>query len=163
MCIVVEFLSIKLNFNVDHFNWPVFIVYCFLVRVRVFVRVCVDACVFSFLRVFVFSFINSQPSSNLEQIYWCLRYQRFPVNSGLILHVFRWLFSKSMLVFRERMLRDKIVLQNWQSHLNLKSLAFIENIWVILYRTVCYIINRRRKQKQAAVLVLFIILASWCV
>ena len=62
MCIVVKFLSIKLNFNVDHFNWPVSIVYCFLVRVRVFVRVCVDACVFSFLRVFVFSFINSQPS-----------------------------------------------------------------------------------------------------
>ena len=61
MCIVVKFLSIKLNFNVDHFNWPVSIVYCFLVRVRVFVRVCLDACVFSFLRVFVFSFINSQP------------------------------------------------------------------------------------------------------
>ena len=67
MCIVVKFLSIKLNFNVDHFNWPVSIVYCFLVRVRVFVRVCVDACVFSFLRVFFFSFINSQPRF-LEQL-----------------------------------------------------------------------------------------------
>ena len=33
----------------------------FLVRVRVFVQVCEDACVFSFLGVFVFSFINSQP------------------------------------------------------------------------------------------------------
>ena len=55
MCIVVKFLSIKLNFNVDHFNWPVSIVYCFLVRVRVFV----DACVLSFLRVFFFSFIPS--------------------------------------------------------------------------------------------------------
>ena len=55
MCIVVKFLSIKLNFNVDHFNWPVSIVYCFLVRVRVFVRVCVFAC----LRVCVFAWTRA--------------------------------------------------------------------------------------------------------